>query len=576
MDREDDDVMKREPLPQPAPTGAPSDQSPMQSAVPATPASGGPTTTLRHYTQIIGLALVTGGIVAGVMIYLRGSVPNCDAQGIKEGSKRELFHDWGTPDLALMLTGQMHGYLQPCGCSSPQYGGMARRYNFLASLRERGWPVVSVDVGDIAQRSGPQAMLKYSTAMQALQLMGYTAIALGKNEMDMPLIDALSNFALNNSAPRVLAANLLDPGGKVLQGMVRSWEIAGKDGMLKVGVVGLSGPSVAKKVKDASVHFADSNSTVLTTALAELRAKKVDVVVLLYEGSVKEAKACAEFWAESRKTDATLLPIHVIQCLSEEEEPPSVPERAGNSMILTVGHKGRYVGVVGIFRSDKAERPFDLRYQLVSIGPEYKTPEGKEAMNPLMKVMEEYSKELKDRDYLARFPRTAHPMQLQYPNAKYVGSERCADCHERPYEVWKASRHASAYKALVEARRPALRQFDGECVVCHVVGFSHPSGYYDRGITKAKNELLQNVGCESCHGPASVHVNDPTNAALYPLLNPWKAPPGESEAAAKARGLRIDLFCQKCHDVDNDVHWNFEKNWPQIVHPTPRKAAAGQ
>src|SRR5262245_13092873 len=43
------------------------------------------------------------------------------------------FRDWPPqpPDLTLILTGQMHGYYNPCGCSRPQLGGLERRYNFI-------------------------------------------------------------------------------------------------------------------------------------------------------------------------------------------------------------------------------------------------------------------------------------------------------------------------------------------------------------------------------------------------------------------------------------------------------------
>jgi Cytochrome c554 and c-prime len=567
MDQED---QKREPRPQSAEPDS------------ALPRVAGPAFSLRRrYAQVVGLALLTAGLIAAVMLYLRVPTPCCDAQDLAKSSagKRELFHGWSKPDVALMLSGQMHGYLQPCGCSEPQFGGMARRLNFLQVLRERGWPVVCLDLGDLAQKSGPQAMLKYTTAMQALQLMGYTAIAVGKNEMDMPLIDALSNYTLNNPFPRVLAANLFDPESQTFQGMVRGWALGGKEGAPKVGVTALIGPSVAGQVKDTSIKFAANNSAALKKAAAALQAQKADVTVLLYQGTVKEAKSCAEYWAKAQKADPTIPRLHVIQCLSEEEEPPSVPERAGNSLIVTVGHKGRYVGVVGVFRTGQASQPFDLRYQLVCIGPEYKTPMGKEAANPIMALMEDYTRELKDRNYLARFPRTAHPMQIQYPNAKYVGSERCGDCHEHAFKVWHTNEkkpllaHAKAYQALEKAERPSLRQFDGECVVCHVVGFNHPSGFNDPANSAKMNDFLKHVGCESCHGPGSVHTNSPNNAALYPLLNPWKALPGAPAAAEKARLLRIDLFCQKCHDVDNDTHWNFDQRWPEIIHMTPRKAA---
>src|SRR5262249_18430329 len=68
------------------------------------------------------------------------------------------FQDWPRPDVALVLSGQQYGYLQPCGCTRPQYGGLARRFNFLQTLRDRGWPVVAADLGDVAQKAGPQTM----------------------------------------------------------------------------------------------------------------------------------------------------------------------------------------------------------------------------------------------------------------------------------------------------------------------------------------------------------------------------------------------------------------------------------
>src|SRR5262249_46962426 len=51
----------------------------------------------------------------------------------------EYFRGWSKPDLALLLSGEQHGYLLPCGCSRPQVGGLERRYNLLALLRQRGW-----------------------------------------------------------------------------------------------------------------------------------------------------------------------------------------------------------------------------------------------------------------------------------------------------------------------------------------------------------------------------------------------------------------------------------------------------
>src|SRR5262249_36805104 len=60
-----------------------------------------------------------------------------------------LFDKWPQdrkPDLVLVVTGQMYGYLQKCGCSSPQKGGLERRYKFIESLKAPGWEGVGPDV----------------------------------------------------------------------------------------------------------------------------------------------------------------------------------------------------------------------------------------------------------------------------------------------------------------------------------------------------------------------------------------------------------------------------------------------
>src|SRR5262249_29163563 len=119
-----------------------------------------------------------------------------------------LFRDWDKPDLVLLLSAEQHGYLLPCGCSDPQYGGLERRYNFLRQLRERGWPVVAVDLGDIAQREGPaklanqQGLIKYRYTMKALKAMDYTAVGVGANEAAPSLLPGPGEYAQDDACPR--------------------------------------------------------------------------------------------------------------------------------------------------------------------------------------------------------------------------------------------------------------------------------------------------------------------------------------------------------------------------------------
>lgn len=508
------------------------------------------------------LAVVSCSAMGFFMLHLLRS-PGEAAEGPDSGPVKpkatRLFQTWPhdrQPDLALVLSAQQHGFNQPCGCSDPQYGGLERRSNFLQELKsKRGWPVVALDLGDVPQARGPQVLLKYKTSMEALQAIGYSAVGIGQYEMELPLLDALAHFALEHPSPRMLAANLLNKnvnfpsanGGS----MVGSWEIAGgQNGVPKVGVTCIVGPSVAMLVKDPAVQF-EATERVLPEVLKGLQGQNPDVLVLLYQGSVKEAKACAERFPQ----------FPIVLCLSPEPEPPEKPEVVNNTLVIRVGEKGRNVGVVGAFRTGRPAQPFEFHYQLCQLGPEYKTQAGKEDSNPVLALLEAYSKQVKDGNYLAQYPQVPHSIQLQYPDATYVGSEKCKNCHKEAYKIWKASPHAQGFETLVKATRPALRQFDGECITCHVTGFKHKTGYRN----ETQTPLLKNVGCENCHGPGSKHVEKNYDKKLHALMNPFKTQPNETPEAKTKRINRLDHDCQQCHDQENDVHWDIKK-WEKIVH----------
>jgi hypothetical protein len=287
------------------------------------------------------------------------------------------------------------------------------------------------------------------------------------------------------------------------------------------------------------------------------------LLVLLYQGSLMEATACARIIAD----------FDVIVCLTAAEEPPTVASpvvtRNKTTLIVTVGHKGRYVGVVGVYATGKPDRPYDLRYQRVALGEEFDTAKGKEKDHPLMRLMEEYAREVKRDGYLGRAAthKKLHPVQKEFPRSRYVGSQVCKKCHESEYEVWADSPHAKAYDTLVMARYPSLRQYDSECIACHVTGWEYKTGF----MNERKTPRLKNTGCENCHGPCSEHINLLENqklqARIRRLINPYRFDPEETRAQRARRINLIDQSCQKCHDKENDVKWVIDKWWDgKIVH----------
>jgi hypothetical protein len=508
--------------------------------------------------------------------------------------KATLFSNWPKtkPDFVLVLTGQQHGYLQPCGCSDPQKGGLERRYNFVKWLREeKKWDVLAYDVGDVPQIHGPaklgnvQGLIKYRYAMESMKVIGYTATSFGEYEAEQPLDSAMDEYALNNDEPAVLAANFTDkatlfpdPANAKKAGKdwgksyVGSWNVTTTPGGIKVGALGIigtppGGVAAAIAAKNARWKFSPANIAI-PDGLKDMGARKPDFRILLYQGPVKLAKLIPG------ALPAGSPPLDVILCLSEESDPPLTQDVVGNTHIIHIGHKGKWVGVVGVYKTGKAARPFDLYPQVVAMLPEWKTPPADVATQPVLKLMERYTEELKRDDYLSKHGKIPHQHDVAIAamakyagkKAEYIGSDACKDCHKAAYAKWKGTPHARAYNDLVKAENPSNCQFDPECIVCHTVGYRYQSGFPKVG----KKGDLKNVGCESCHGPGSLHASNKRDRGLRELMNPWKAPKDETPAAKTKRLLRIENMCRDCHDEENDVNWKeLAAKWKIIDHPTP-------
>ena len=114
---------------------------------------------------------------------------------IKENG--EFFEGWPKPKLALLITGKIEGYLEPCGCAGMERmkGGMGRRYMLFKQLREQGWPVVGMDVGGLAHGFGRQAEIKFHTLVEGMRAMNYEAITLGETDLKLPAGELVAETA---------------------------------------------------------------------------------------------------------------------------------------------------------------------------------------------------------------------------------------------------------------------------------------------------------------------------------------------------------------------------------------------
>src|SRR5262245_4676763 len=94
----------------------------------------------------------------------------------------------------LLYTGEQRGYLEPCGCTKPQIGGLPRRASLLASLakgpeKSGSAPeaqgggetprTLVVDNGDMVEDPGRQSQLKAEALASFYHANRYDAINLG-------------------------------------------------------------------------------------------------------------------------------------------------------------------------------------------------------------------------------------------------------------------------------------------------------------------------------------------------------------------------------------------------------------
>jgi cytochrome c554/c'-like protein len=460
-----------------------------------------------------------------------------------------IFVDWPKPDAVLLFTGEMDGYLEPCGCAGleNQKGGLRRRLTLLAELRDKGWPLVAMDLGGQEKRFGVQAELKFDFALRALAKMGYDAVGIGDQDLRMDLLSIVIN--LDEDKNPLVSANV----GIVdfESGFSKRYKIVEAGGM-KIGVTSVLGKKALSQFKNASDLTLLEPYQAIPQILPKLLEAKCDQLVLLAYADTEEAEDLARRFPEFN----WVVPAHAA------DEPPSTPakiEGAPKSHLIEVGHKGMYAVVVGLYKSG----PTRFRYQRVPLDHRFADAPEIDAMHI------EYQKRL---ETLGLEGLGLKPIPT---SGKFAGSKVCGDCHTSAYEVYIHTPHSHATQTLVDLK-PA-RHFDPECLSCHATGWE-PQKYFpfESGFLGLKEtpELVGN-GCENCHCPVARHVaaetgeidvDDAARDKLRAALRLKIVPNEGNKDGQEFTGGKVVQMCMECHDIDNSPDFDFQKYWPKVKH----------
>ncbi|MCS7208772.1 MAG: hypothetical protein NZ874_04290 [Fimbriimonadales bacterium] len=410
--------------------------------------------------------------------------------------------------LAVVFSSEINGYLTPCGCSKPMVGGMPRRGTLLKQLAENH-TLLKLENGDLTKAAGRQDELKAETLIEMLNQMGYDALNLGKYDFLLG-IDYLRALQAQFRGA-MLCGNVLEGGTPAFEAYTLV-EKRHYDRPLRVLIVGLLSETHADAIRKRNPQLQVEPAQQKLNALRPQIEAMGDLRVLLFYGSAQEAEQIAQAH-----------PYFHLVVYASSGDGPLPTKQVGQTRLVFAGNDAKFVGVARL--SENA--PYTLtQVDYTRLTDEFKDDE------QMMAIKLGYLARVESENLLAMVPKRPTPS-----GDTFAGSRACMPCHAEDYRIWQRSAHAKAMQTLINEKHDK----DPECVVCHVVGLEFEGGFQ----SMEKTPTLKDVGCESCHGPARRHVQDPLNNRL---------------------GKAGSQSCMTCHVPAHSPGFNFETYWKKIEH----------
>jgi len=475
-----------------------------------------------------------------------------------------------TPTARLYMVSDLAGALEPCGCVKDQLGGMDHFGALVAAEKDKAKASAVLSAGplffmdmELAPDRRAQEITKAETIAASMKALGLVAFSPGRNDWAGGP-ETLKRLADSSSAPLVAANVTVSEAARA--GVVPVKWTKKKIGGLELGIIGVAAPDKAKLPLDMASSSPAADA--VRGAVDALKKEGVQAIVVLAAVGRGEAKRIADVNPE-------LLAIVVGSTGGGGEANTQAPpaESIGNVLIVETANHLQTVAVVDLYaregatagglvkfsdgtgidgmrkretlsgridelririatwETDKSVEKKDVdarKAELAKLEAErdtldkapapatgsyyrYATREIREKLGAdelVKQQMLAYYKKVNDANKLEFADRKAKPPAKGEPG--YIGIDACSNCHEEPRKVWDATKHAHAYATLSKQ----FKEFNLDCVSCHVTGYDRPGG-----STVTHVDDLKDVQCEVCHGPGSLHAAKPEKVKI-PVAKP--------------------------------------------------------
>ncbi len=471
--------------------------------------------------------------------------------------RRDLEQTEGDP--RILLVSSLIGYVEPCGCTVDLHlGGIDRLATAVRRERKQG-PTAVVVLGPtlfektVKPHRVPQEKVKARLLARSLQKIGIDAVAFTPNELFYG--DDFFQELMPDASALEVTANGPTGGPRIVE-----------LGALKVGLFAVSPPGQ----KTPAGQTGEVNEAV-TASVATLKSRGAHVVVGI--GLMPRP--------ELRKVTRNTKGVDIWVLGDKPLEETSAADLVG-SYLVEAGDRGRNIGRL-VFRDaaqpgplrdpkgdiDRKRRRLEGQLRIAKImalsgGPavQKKTERlnaelaalnqsqstGKRFEYSLVPIKQELTRSAPIAQWVDTYNASLKELNLANAGsvppvpdgqAGYVGMDTCDGCHADAVTFWRRSKHAMAWKTLELDQKT----YDAECVSCHVTGWQMPGG-----SILGKTQGLENVQCEVCHGPGSLHVDAGGDSELIKLNAPEK-------------------LCVNCHNDHHSPKFNYQTYMKKVIGP---------
>ncbi len=501
-----------------------------------------------------------------------------------------------SPTVRIYVLTDLAGALEPCGCQKDMLGGLDHFAAYVSKEQQKAPRSMLAAVGPVFYEDDEarpdhtdQDAWKAEALASGLKNLGLAAFTPGKNDWSQggPSLGKLRD----TSSGALVAANL---SGEGAAGAVSTTmrEVEG----VKVAFVGVATPKNSKGAP-TGVNV-DEAAKALSAAAKKARSDGARIVVGLAAIDRGDAVRAAE-----QTPDLDMLAIGSPSSQGDANTDAKPPRFVGNVLVVEPSNHLTRVAVVDFFvrgdgrfadgsgleraaeiadltlqitgleksiaiwekdpaqpKSDvdtQKKRLADMKAKLEKAKAPPPTPAGSFLRYDLVEVRQAFGSDEAAKKAMgsyyqrvnatnkAKFAGKKAPVPAK-GEAQYVGVDVCKTCHASAFDVWSKTKHGHAYETLSKDSK----EFNLDCVSCHVTGYDKPGG---SSVTDV--DVLKSVQCEQCHGPGSAHVADPYSSAI-PVKKPEES------------------VCTGCHHAPHTDTFVFEERIEKITGPGHGKPGA--